>query len=752
MQSQPNTSVSFPYAQWSTFYNHVVEVCIESKIQYNQDEELIFREEDTTPKTRKALERGPPYPLQFAAERIKILTKNRLAIYEGANRSGLKPLADMFLKEWAEKLDKKITSKTGEDTSNTFNNIVPGFSAFFSAAARVQPATPTTSVAKVFEKQLKKLQLPKFHNSAEAEKEINNAVKQLLSKHILYLKLHANQEIVSIPPYASQILGNLTPSDTELFIIKNFSGAQRSIHFNDNDKIRMSDDDVLKYLNRFFNADELDISHCVRLTKRCLMEGHPNIKVINLTGTSIDPKDIDFKKFPKFERCIQAKLISSVKMSDLKSMNWIGMQQYIESADKILIKHNESGWFNDLILRFTSNPSVDAINALIALLKNSEKLEVGLIPSNLEKLVNEMFIVFRKRPVNEWKDPQSLGNSILNFIIRFNKILALDETKSPIPGILGNCIMQNLTKTLSLCDEVEVKDKRNYNMMVKTKQLRYISKEELACIRHFIITLRKFKLSGCSDVVDTLVDKIQELDSKIFSCKDEVRKERHMDVTTYALLNELYVELSYQVKGSNFFGQPFYNLKNPQTGKVLKEPQTLNLFTYAFQAETRTPGPQYKEITNHSLACAFMMNPIRKDLREKVLKHLFTTFQDYVCDSSSYPLQKIILGVIAESDIPACDADSPLKDWLLAYKGIFSEDLIDDKLKEDFFDALCNNKFGGPSIILIDALAAYHQKPGTKAEHKAKIEKALHAMGGIWLTGAVQQHASEVYKKLMTKE
>lgn len=195
----------------------------------------------------------------------------------------------------------------------------------------------------------------------------------------------------------------------------------------------------------------------------------------------------------------------------------------------------------------------------------------------------------------------------------------------------------------------------------------------------------KISDSLASGILHELSCRASKLQSKNTSAS---ANERHSDVMALELLNEIYLEFS-QYKGVGNAG-PF--------AKLL--PNNFQLYRYAV--------PQ-------SLACAFVLKISDKIERESLLYSIVSSFGNYD-KLETYPIRKLALGVIEDSDIPEWDKGGFLERMLLGYRGVFAED-VRDQVKDFFWDALFNKhrllkafSYDETSDPLIDSLALFCRK------------------------------------------
>lgn len=731
------------YIKYSNFFVTLVKVCGDAGIEFNENEKKAFDACYYNPEVQKALKGQPHFTMESVVEKVRSLTENKLAIYEAARRCDLKLLADKFLTEWTEKLDIKV-KKIGES-----QKIKPcldmGFKSIHAAYRSGALSEPMDISAKI-KKILKKMQWPLFENMRKAEILMCQKLSHPISKHIVYSKSHKSLGVVPImpiPPYLHSLLGRPNPTAHEKYLIDLYSPLITDVPVKiDQQKISTdyTDDDVKCYLETFPEIQVLDLSVCFRLTPACFNHGHETITTIILNGTSLTETDIPVGLFPKLEKCIQEEFLKIINLNNGAVSDWSAFLKDIRSAEVIL---GDSVAIEELAYQFQNNPSMDGFEALVTIMNSYWKFENNPIDDDTaDTILDSLLLVWKKTPSADWENADSLGRKIHDCLLNSETYIRANpyiSVRSSVPKFLWQRLQEELTVG------VRIKEK------IFETEVAYLNLEDLYRLRYLIKSLRE-----CNRVIDSnLTYRLGSLIHKqciklFFAQENEFNKlgNQNREVATFALMYEIYMELSYYDKNIPLSPMLLYN--NPKTAIIKDIPPEYLLRSLSPSKEIiRRPGPLYHLAADHALACAFAMSP-DMDNRAYLLRTLLANFSGYTSSSSDYPLAKIILGVVEPRDIPECDDDSPLKSRLLNYKGIMHEP-IDDELKRKFLEKLYKGELGGKTKSLIDAMAAFYLKPETTEEQRKDVYNALKMLARISydLSGdEVQQYANKTFNEL----
>ncbi len=724
--------VKYSYSEYSNLFNTLRGLCKESNIEFDQIEETKFLQNQDNPEVRKALEENTTYDFETLVKKVKVLTKNKLAIYEAAKRSGepFKRLAVQFLDEWAEKLDEKVVKKLGEEVS-----IRVGFRDFDRFNNRIPPSgLKHDEIDQRVRKIFGKIQFPKFQEVQQSKNDICGKLDQLLSKHIVFLKFQGDEPVTKIPQHAFQVVWGLLPTSHEKYLIEQYKHLLTGFSIGELDRGTMADSVIELYLKRFTELEKIDLSNCIKLSPACLSGGHPNIKSIILTGTAISPKQVNLKLFPKlkFEEIICEKTITSL---DLKGKglrtNWEEFSQKVNAADVIFSEEHDLDLLRET---YAKNPSSEGFRGLITIINNYDKFK--LLPGSciVEIFISTFFNVWRQTNSSDWQNSKCHGREIHDFFLRPMLLLSTKQ-RTNIREVVSTLIQDQLAEELSLCIQVPM----SHHSSQTRDEVKSILESDFHRIRYLASTISSGKFEKYGSVCSKLKGLIEQQENVLFSTQKVSEYSKiaglNREVATFALMCEVYTTMSHVIECST---SPFLKLGNPAT--ILKRPPTVfpdrldlmafNLVGAIFQSPLK-PGPLYGLATDHYLACAFSMRTLNPKLRGEFLLKLSDRFSAYTSTSTAYPLAKVILGVVDPSDIPACDADSPLCSKLLAYQGVFSEG-IDDAVKSQFWKLLCEGKLGGVSKGLIDAFVAFYKKEGTTEQQRNEICVAIKNLWGVW--------------------
>ena len=722
--------------QYFHLLGNLCTVAEEAGAVVNGKEELDYYQGN--PSFTKAFESFPPSSIDQVAKKVQGFVASLLIIYEAANRAQLPNLAKKCLLQWQNELDQKMQLKF---KTNSYSLIL------YDGHLATQVSEVTKADYEKMEGKLKKLVAkilcPKFQDSEKAERELTQGLKHILSKELIWMKFSEHPSD-TIPEHAKHALGKLSPNEYEDFLIKKYGNIPKRITFSDFDKLTMNDRLLMVYLERFPQANYLDVSHCIKLTPVSFQKGHKAIEALVLTGTSIEASTIDRSLFPQLKTIKQEKICKVFNLNQvlqneflfstqLKKHLWTQIKNQSKVADLVLIDKNK---LKSLAEAFQKTPNSESLEALLALKKCLSRSENCNVLEYNKIFYTSCIPIWKNCPAEDWEKSESFGQTILTLLIE--SWVASSSIKNDVHSLICQAFFDDLTIT----HEEEKYDK---NLGQRVPMSTKITSDDRARIRFLMREFRVIEWSQYPQIACCVASQIEDLNEKLFIKKNRDVfgfEERDRDVATKELLNEIYVELSYHIP--ELIG-PFGELKDPH--KVTKQSHPirgndsqllLHILENVFLSETVLPGPFYHETTDQTLACAFVLNTSTSN-REKLLRNILANFSEYSSQSPYYSLAKIVLGTVREKDIPTEDCDSLLKERLLRYKGIFCEE-IDNGLKEQFWTALCEGKLGGITLGLIDGLVDFYFQGKADEYWKEKVKEALEFIGGVLFTGFISKH------------
>lgn len=666
-----------------------------------------------------------------------------LVLYEAANRAKLSQLAHLFLQCWQTALNHKLA------TEGLFYQ---GENSFPIRKERKYCKFTFQEITAKLTKILFFFHWPKLVNETMLYEGLS-----LPAKEIIHMQFHQDDQ-GPIPKYVPSYLG-LT--DTfEDYLIEKYAHLREEIAFSRKD---ISDQAILASLHQFQQATRLDLTGCLFLTKECLRNGHPSIETIILTGTGICEADIPKELFPNLKKIEQDTYLKVFHL-DFKGILWLEIRNKSENADRIIVNRKQfKTQLEALISYFNAHPNEETIQILVTLIKKEPALRFkGEFSSASKRL--------------RFQEDFFSASIIEVFLNRWSALSSVHWTK---PGnTLGKILLQSLME-LAIDKETDPKIKE---MITKAFQQDLqvpltITERDVERIRYLLKALREVQFANMLPIQELIAIQIKERTNDLFFREGFLFPlslglvPRGKLVCSIELLQEIYIELSYYLDNVKF--DSFDHLVNPHKAvKPLPEFSRNHAYfnnrivfglSLPFLSFTRaqSAGPHYKEITDQSIACVFASQLIDLEARENLLKNILLNFFDYKSDTKWYPLPKLILGTIEKQDIPPWDCHSALKDRLLQYQGIFSENISED-LKNAFWQALLNRKLNSHTTALVEGLVLFYKKTTTPDRWKKEVLPALKKIGELnflsrfransFIGNSLKTHARETFRKLSQEE
>lgn len=694
-----------------SFLNSIQSTCLESSIQIKnkqQFEALLL--------SQKALEFLTKIDY-CDVEKVTTFVKSYLILFTAASNQGLNDLATFCLKKWqvylAEKIQKKISSKFPQPKQK-----------FPSQPEIIFASYPTQEAfEEKLQKLINKIQWAAFKDPNKAENELMKALESPLAKEIIYRHFQ-KKEPENVPDHIFPIIGVTNPDVEYYFLIQKYSPKMKEISFGNALK-HVKDNDISFYMRRFAFAEKLDLTDCKKVTKQCVSQGHPKIKQIVLTGTSIKEEDVPKDKYPSLESVIQEKFVNMIALETNKFSKyaWQELKSYFDSADIVKAENIEYYLMN----KFKNDRSPAGIEALISYINYCKRKQINLKKEFLKEMTSAFIDTWKYEKANS--DLNSCGGKALNYLIKADPV-EMDAV------LFNKFIFSELTLT---------QESISNNSQARTTAYHMIS--DLERPRALIKLMRSQGLSfnDLNSYVKGVCDHLEKLFNELFYKKDGAygygpkNDPRDSTVAFIELLNEVYFFLNQNMDESSWVSP--VGLNDPHKVTIRRSSfnrldQMLLAFAENIITQPDKPGPLFAEPTDQTLACTFILNKhMPQESRIKVLKDILVNFCDYKSQKSYYPLARVVLGLVRKKDIPIWDHNSLIVEPLLAYKGIFSEN-ISKELENEYWKALLNGKLGGHSVELIDALVEYYQSAATQAR-KNDIKEMLKALGKILLTGPI---------------
>lgn len=666
------------YASYSTLFKNLMTVCKESGIKYKQKEEDMFNLLCQIP-VLNLQEALPQFSVENVALKMKTVTKDLLALYEASERSKLDSLAQQFLCSWLKKVEKKVLSKLGEPKINNNSSKSLGGSE--------DPENIDSKLQSIFKK-LKSS--AKYLQKEKAESFLMKKALHPLSKQVVYQVFHQNEFPQTVPEHALKYMSLLHPLEHEAYFIHKFREIQKTISFSDFDKNNVNDEIVALFLKRFPNAKMLDIQDHELLSIKCLSAGHANITHMNLSRTSINSSSVNRKLFPSLVELNQSEVINIVKLSSLLRLKDVALSEAFRNANKIIID-NELSYF----IKVSDN-----LQPILSLIEHADKFDEFPNNNTILLLIDKLFY-FWKQSVDPFK--------VHLFIVEQMKLATKAVDKPVTPKIwIHMALIKKMKEELSL---VDIRDKKQV--------VRNLNQNDVFRLKLMLQSMCTFDLSDFGDTAKALEEQIEVQAAMINSPKREVKGDN--DIATYALVNEIFLELSYHLKNDNNI--TFLGLTCPQA------------------------GDRYSKLVDQALACAFAMPVIDSKEREDMFICLLSAFRNFKSETTFYPLQKLILGVIDKRDMPESEHDFPLAIKLLHYRGIFNES-ISDSTKNDFWNFLGKGMLGGRTKLLVDALVTFYKKEWSTEDQRKKALQAIGQLANYDSADDLSKYANEMEGKL----
>jgi hypothetical protein len=471
------------------------------------------------------------------------------------------------------------------------------------------------------------------------------------------------------------------------FLVKDYGPLKKYLWFPESERGKITDEFITESLSLLINLRQLDLTGCNQLTSACL-KGHPQLEKLILDKTNLCPTDVRQADFPKLKEIVKNHNRFNLTLPCF--IDFFRLDAMYE-ADEI---NCTSSTIRELLTEIVPSPNDHGINILKSLYFNKHKiLSLTSEIIDVSRLVSDALIkIWKNLPPSDWNTPWSLGEKLLRDLIEIweaERIRA--EQEDPISKAFRD----------------ELSFKKNFWEL-----------DSVTGIGHetsYIITITESDLSRVYALLNALHGKtwgafsgiIADIGSILISCSDQLfHKEisntfirgEDSDLVRIKMLQAIFVALSHNLNHSASLNIDYFlRLTDPNTvTKTIEVVKPSRLLKALDKKITKTlyPSKFFAQFTDHALACAFVMNVPNITLREYLLWHLLDSFREYHTINNYYSLPKIILGVVEEKDLPPKEFDSPLRKYLLQYKGVFAKN-VSDKLKNAFWEALCEGHFDG---------------------------------------------------------